>query len=86
MLFRVPDDAPRADVDTVPVETKVRTADPPRELLLFVRDGLLDSLELVDYSRVDPVALPELASLETPTINPPAQRTDRPTTQGADTS
>lgn len=48
--------APRANVvHAVPVEAKVRDADPPQELLLFVKDGLLDSIELVDYAGNDAV-------------------------------
>lgn len=50
-LFEVADPkAPRAQVsDIVPIQARVRDADPPIEILLFVKDGLLDSLEVVDY-------------------------------------
>lgn len=62
--------APRANVvHAVPVETKVRAADPPQELLLFVKDGLLDSIELVDYSGNDGVGLPDIGAVEPPTVN-----------------
>ena len=59
--------APRANVvHVVPVEAKVRDADPPQELLLFVKDGLLDSIELVDYSGNDAVGLPDIGTVEPP--------------------
>lgn len=56
LLLEVVDDhAPRASVvHAVPVETRVRDAEPPQELLLFVKDWLLDSLELVDYGSREP--------------------------------
>lgn len=71
VLLEVTDSrTPRASVvHTVPVETKVRDADPPQELLLFVKDGLLDSIELVDYSGSDPVELPDPEAVEPPTVN-----------------
>ena len=62
--------APRANVvHVVPVEAKVRDADPPQELLLFVKDGLLDSIELVDYSGNDAVGLPDIGTVEPPAAN-----------------
>jgi hypothetical protein len=62
--------APKADVvQTVPVETKVRGADPPQEVLLFVKRGLLDSIELVTYAVREPVELPAVETVETPTVN-----------------
>lgn len=71
LLLDVTDpNAPRANVvHTVPVETKVRDADPPQELLLFVKEGLLDSIELVDYSGNDPAGLPDAGAVEPPTVN-----------------
>jgi len=61
--------APRANVvHAVPVETKVHDADPSRELLLF-KDGLLDSIELVDYSGNGAVGLPDIGAVEPPTVN-----------------
>ena len=62
--------APRANVrHTVPVEAAVRDVDPPQELLLFVKNGFLDSIELVDYSGTDQSELPLAATLEPPTAN-----------------
>jgi hypothetical protein len=41
---------PRAEVCAhSAVETRVPGADPPRDVLLLVKDGLLDSIELVAY-------------------------------------
>jgi hypothetical protein len=38
--------APKADVvHAVPVETRVLDADPPHEVLLFVEQGLLESID-----------------------------------------
>jgi hypothetical protein len=63
-------DAPRADVvHTVPVEARVRDAEPPRELLLFVKGGLLESLEVVDYGSSDQPSLPAVDELEGPVAN-----------------
>jgi hypothetical protein len=63
-------DAPKADVvHTVPVETKVRGADPPHEVLLFVKQGRLDSIELVDYAGREPLELPAVETVERPTVN-----------------
>jgi hypothetical protein len=69
VLLEVADgSAPRANVlHTVPVEAKVRDVDPPQELLLFVENGFLDSIELVDYSGSDEAELPLAAALEPPT-------------------
>jgi hypothetical protein len=62
--------APRANVvHTVPVEARVRGADPPREVLLFVKQGALDSIELVDHSGNDPQELPDVRAVEAPTRN-----------------
>src|SRR5579862_4819294 len=49
VLLEVADpNAPRAQVaQIIPVEARVRGAEPPQELLLFVKEGLLESLELV---------------------------------------
>ena len=76
-------DAPRADVvDAVPIETRVRGADPPREVLLFVKQGLLDSIELVDHSGSDPEELPDIQAVDTPDRN--TGTTDaRPTRSGS---
>jgi hypothetical protein len=38
-------------------------------VLLFVRDGLLDSIELVDYAGLEPTELPAVEAVETPTVN-----------------
>ena len=63
-------DAPRAEVrHTVPVETRVRGADPPEELLLFVKDGLLDSIELVKGGGEEPLSLPDVSAVEPPTVS-----------------
>ena len=62
--------APKAEVvHTVPVESQVRGADPPPEVLLFVKRGLLDSIELVDYAGREPLELPAVETVETPTVN-----------------
>ncbi|MFL5841317.1 MAG: hypothetical protein ACJ77Z_12785 [Thermoleophilaceae bacterium] len=60
VLLGVQDDnAPRARVPhTIPVETRVRDAEPPQEVLLFVKEGLLNSIEVVDYSGGEPDFLP----------------------------
>lgn len=77
------EDAPKAAVvHTVPVETRVLGADPPLEVLLFVKHGLLESIELVSFGGSEPVELPAIETLATPTINlagpdPPQPRTDR---------
>jgi hypothetical protein len=70
VLLEVDDvDAPTADiVHTVPVETRVRGAD-RQEVLLFVKQGLLDSIELVDYSGNEPVELPDVGAVERPKVN-----------------
>ena len=63
-------DAPRANVvHTLPVEARVRDAEPPRELLLFVKDGLLESLEVVDYDSSNQSGLPAVHELEGPVAN-----------------
>jgi hypothetical protein len=36
--------------DAIPVEARSLRDDPPYELLLFVRDGYLESVEIVDYA------------------------------------
>jgi hypothetical protein len=71
LLLEVTDiKAPRAETShTVPVETKVRDTTPPQEILLFVKDGLLDSIELVTYGEERPRELPAVESVEPPTIN-----------------
>ena len=71
VLLEVADaDAPPADVvHTVSVETRVRGAEPPREVLLFVKQGLLDSIELVDYSGNDPEELPDVRAVAVPMLN-----------------
>jgi hypothetical protein len=71
--FEVTDpQAPRAPVTSgVPVETEVRGADPPQELLLHVRRGLLDSMDLTSYDGEDPTELPDVGDLEVPSVNPP---------------
>ncbi|HUA45900.1 MAG TPA: hypothetical protein VMA77_11765 [Solirubrobacteraceae bacterium] len=63
-------DAPRASVvHAVPVEARVRDAEPARELLLFVKDGLLESLEVVDYGSSSQSGLPAVDELEGPITN-----------------
>jgi len=63
-------DAPRAHVvHTVPVEAMVRDAEPPRELLLFVKGGLLESREVADYGSSDQPSLPAVDELEGPVAN-----------------
>ena len=71
LLFEVGDpDVPRGEVvNVVPVEAKVRDAEPPQELLLFVKDGLLDSLELVVYGDDEPTDLPAVEDIAPPTVN-----------------
>lgn len=72
VLLEVAADAPRAAVvHTVPVETRVRGSEPLKEVLLFVKQGVLDSIELVDYSGSEPEELPEVETLEPPTSNGP---------------
>lgn len=72
VLFEVADpDAPLAEVvHPVPVETRVRGANPPEELLLFVKNGLLDSIELVTYGDETPTELLDVAALERPWTKP----------------
>jgi hypothetical protein len=73
-LLEVASDAPRADVAfTVPIDARVRGADPPQEVLLFVKSGLLDSIELVDYGGTEPAGLPSPDQLETPTVYTPGR-------------
>jgi hypothetical protein len=54
---------------TVPVETCVREAEPHQEVLLFVKEGLLDGIEVVDYSGGEPELLPAVEAVEAPTID-----------------
>lgn len=62
--------APTAEVvHTVPVETRVRGVDPPQDVLLFVKGGMLDSIELVDYGEEEPAELPAVENVEPPTLN-----------------
>jgi hypothetical protein len=72
VLLEVTDPAaPRADTSyAVPIDAHVRGVTPLREVLLFISDGLLDSIELVDYSGKDPRALPFPSELDTPTVYP----------------
>ncbi|HTU84334.1 MAG TPA: hypothetical protein VMF57_02100 [Solirubrobacteraceae bacterium] len=67
VLLEVADrDAPRADVvHAVPVEAVVRGEG---ELLLFVKQGLLDSIELVTYAGDEPAELPTVEALERPWV------------------
>ena len=71
VLLEVPDaDAPRAEVvQAVPVQTRVRHATPPRDVLLFVEAGLLSSIELVLYGDDDYSELPDVASVAPPLVN-----------------
>ena len=63
--------APRAEVvHPVPVETHVRGTEPPQELLLFVWDGVLDSIELLNPAE-GLRELPDVASFERPWVKPP---------------
>jgi hypothetical protein len=70
VFFEVTDpDAPLADtVYTVPIDARVRDMTPPREVLLFIDKGLLECIEVVDYSGVDPRALPSPADLEVASV------------------
>ena len=66
VLLEADSDAPRAEVvHTVPVEAVVRGEG---ELLLFVKQGLLDSIELVTYGEVRPTELPSVGALERPWV------------------
>jgi hypothetical protein len=70
--FRVDADAaPQATVaEPVPVEARSRRG-PARELLLFVRDGWLTSLELVHYEEEPgPERFPDPAEFGPPTWDP----------------
>jgi hypothetical protein len=59
-------DAPRAEVvHVVPVDAVVRGEG---ELLLFVKQGLLDSIELVAYGDERPSELPAVEALERPWV------------------
>ena len=70
LLEVVDSEAPRAAVaHTVPVEARVRGSDPPQEVLLFVKEGLLDSIELVDYGNAERPELPSVDAVEPPTVN-----------------
>ena len=70
LLSVMDEDAPSAEVvHTVPVEARVKGADPPREVLLFVKGGRLDSIELVDYGGNEPPRLPAVDELEAPTVS-----------------
>jgi hypothetical protein len=63
---------PRAEVVArVPVEAKSVASDPPMELLLFVDNGLLSMLELVDYGPRDAHRdeLPPQDSFGAPKVN-----------------
>jgi len=50
----------------------VQASDPPQELRRFVKDGLLESLELVDYSGNEVAELPTATALDAPVITPRA--------------
>ena len=65
VLLEVMDpDAPRASVvHPVPIEFEVDASYSPSELLLFVKEGLLDSLELVVHKDVPVDELPAPAQL-----------------------
>ena len=56
-------------IATVPVEAQIKGLDPPRQLLLFVKEGLLESLELATYDGSDPEELPALDALDPPSVN-----------------
>jgi hypothetical protein len=80
VLLKVVDsEAPRAAVaHPVPVETKVRGSDPPQEVLLFVKDGVLDSIELIDYGSEERPELPSVDAVEAPTVNDASAEPKRP--------
>jgi hypothetical protein len=68
VLLEVHEEAPVAEVAfTVPIEARVRDVEPPQEVLLFVKQGRLDSIELVDYGGGEPDELPSSDRLEPPT-------------------
>lgn len=68
-----PDDAAPAPLfDELPVEAQVRNAWPPQKLCLYVQDGLLDALELVDFDGAVVPDLPDPADLEPPWCHRPA--------------
>jgi hypothetical protein len=62
--------APAAPVEhPTPVEARVRGSDPPQDVHLFVRDGRLESIELVAYDGIDLPELPRVDALLAPTFN-----------------
>jgi len=67
VLLEVADlDAPKSEVvHAVPVEAVVRGEG---ELLLFIKQGLLDSIELVTYGDERPTELPTVGALERPWV------------------
>jgi hypothetical protein len=85
VLLEVDVDAPFATevAYTVPIDARVRDVEPPQEVLLFVKWGRLECIELVDYSLEEPHELPTPEGLETPTVyvpgrEPAAARRRRP--------
>jgi hypothetical protein len=71
VLLEVCDEnAPRAEVvHTVPVETPALSAGGSADVLLFVKGGRLDSIELVNHAGGEPVELPPVEAVKTPTVN-----------------
>jgi hypothetical protein len=65
---------PAASREPVPVEARTHevAAGGPLELILFVRDGWLDSLEITYYANETPVEFPPLDAFEPPETYSPA--------------
>jgi hypothetical protein len=71
IVLAVDKDLPRARIAyQIPVEARVREKEPPREVLLHVKDGYLDILELVVYGNDKLTELPDPETLDEPSINP----------------
>ncbi|HEX4465920.1 MAG TPA: hypothetical protein VH025_01915 [Solirubrobacteraceae bacterium] len=71
VLLEVADrQAPRIELGhPIPAEASVSGADPPQEVTLFVKDGLLDAIELIDYGGDAAVEFPPTSDLAAPTSN-----------------
>ena len=58
--------APLADVARSPVPSELRdtSVDPPSDVILFVKDGYLQSLEYVSYTTGQPLDWPDVGALQ----------------------
>ena len=69
--FEIEPSLPTAAVSSrVPVEARVNGSDPPVDILLFVENGVLDSLELVTHESGALTEFPSPQELAEPTVNP----------------